>query len=87
MDFYLKSTECFTDRTVTVQVNFDGLPLFKSSSMQIWPILSLVEKFDGILQSDKKPFVIALYCNYCKAKKTTAFLSDFVLEVNELHKN
>ena len=80
-------TECFTDKTVTIQVNIDGLPLFKSSSMQIWPILGLVEKFDGILQCNKKPFVIALYCNNCKPKNITAFLSDFVLEVNELYKN
>nr|XP_047122559.1 uncharacterized protein LOC124806037 [Hydra vulgaris] len=55
--------------------------------MQIWPTLGLVEKFDGILQCNKKSFVIALYCNNCKPKNITAFLSDFVLEVNELHKN
>ena len=71
------------DRTVSIQINVDGLPLFKSSMMQLWPILGLVEIFDGILQCNKKPFLIALDCDG-KPKDIGAFLKDFVNEVNEL---
>lgn len=48
-------------QTFRLQLNVDGLPLFKSSSLQFWPIL-------GMLQEHcKKPFVIALYCEKSKA--------------------
>lgn len=34
-------------RIITIQINIDGLPLFKSSNIQLWPILGLIEKFEG----------------------------------------
>ena len=40
-----------------LQINVDGLPIFKSSQMQLWPILCLVE-----LSSITDPFVVAAFC-------------------------
>jgi Domain of unknown function (DUF4218) len=76
--------EGISDRTIAIQINVDGLPLFKSSTVQLWPILGLVENYNGILQCNRQPFVIALYCDNSKPKDITAFLADFVHEVNEL---
>jgi len=39
-----------------LQFNVDGLPLFKSSATEFWPILCLVQN------SDTHPFVVRLYC-------------------------
>lgn len=39
-----------------LQLNVDGLPLFKCSGMSIWPILCLLPQFLGT-----EPFVIGAY--------------------------
>lgn len=41
--------------TIKLQVNIDGLPLFKSSQMQLWPIL-------GKFPFESNPFVIGVFC-------------------------
>ncbi|ESP02012.1 hypothetical protein LOTGIDRAFT_111295 [Lottia gigantea] len=41
---------------VNIQVNIDGLPLFKSSSIQFWPILGRL-----LLPYTAEPFVIGIY--------------------------
>jgi hypothetical protein len=42
--------------TLNLQFNIDGLPLFKSSCTEFWPILCMVK------QSSAKPFLVGLYC-------------------------
>jgi len=42
--------------TLRLQINIDELPLFKSSSVQLWPILGLL-----LSVPMKEPVVIALY--------------------------
>jgi len=44
------------DCRLNLQFNFDGLPLFKSSSMELWPILCLITNISCT------PFVVGLYC-------------------------
>ena len=39
-----------------LQFNIDGLPLYKSSSGQIWPILATIENL-----TYNKPFTVALF--------------------------
>ncbi|KAK0156029.1 hypothetical protein N1851_001424 [Merluccius polli] len=43
--------------TLGLQINIDGLPLFKSSTLQLWPILGLL-----VTVPMKEPVVIGVYC-------------------------
>lgn len=58
---------------VMYQVNIDGLPLFKSASTQLWPIL-------GCLVNHKTPFLIGCFCGKSKPSDVTEFMNDFVQE-------
>ena len=49
-------------RTVSLQINTDGLPLYKSSSAQFWPILGLIQNYSVFFTKTRSdPFVIGLY--------------------------
>ena len=62
--------------TIQVQLNVDGLPLFKSTNEQFWPILGL------LVQATKpEPFTIGLFCGKSKPKDPEEFLHDFVAEM------
>lgn len=63
-----------------LQVNVDGLPLFKSSSTQFWPILGYVQNLPN-----HKPFVIALFAGN-KKPKLNEYMEDFVKDINNLEK-
>lgn len=65
--------------TILYQVNIDGLPLFKSSGIQLWPIL-------GQLVGTKKPFIIGCFCGSSKPTEVESFLNDFVREAKELER-
>ncbi|XP_065640505.1 uncharacterized protein LOC136073076 [Hydra vulgaris] len=68
------------DECVEVDINVDGLPLYKSSNLQFLPILCRVVKYFG------KPFVVAIYCGMSKPSSVDEFLGDFVLNANNLIK-
>ena len=71
---------------LTIQVNIDGLPLYKSSNAQFWPILGLIECFKNQVQTNKDPFVIGIY--FGNHKPTTLdFLTDFVSDVRLLERD
>ena len=58
---------------LSLQINIDGLPLFKSSSVQFWPILGLV-----LQEKVKNPFVIGLFVGHTKPNDVNAFLKYFI---------
>lgn len=58
---------------VSYQVNVDGLPLFRSSSMQLWPIF-------GRIISVKSPFLIGAFCGATKPSNVNEFLRYFIEE-------
>ncbi|XP_047670227.1 uncharacterized protein LOC125138348 [Tachysurus fulvidraco] len=61
-----------------LQLNFDGLPLFKSNSTQFWPIL-------GLLQGHTKaPVLIGLFCGTSKPNSLAEYLHDLVQELKML---
>lgn len=60
-------------RSIALDLNIDGLPLFKSSSTQFWPILGRVE---GHI------FVISLYCGTSKPP-LIPFLQKVISEMKE----
>lgn len=65
---------------IYLQINIDGIPLFKSSAKMFWPILCRVY-FDPMIF---KPFPVAIYSGNSKPKILSDFLQQFVLEINEL---
>lgn len=69
----------FLEDTLQLQVNIDGLPLFKSSNHQFWPILGRVENIPS-----KAPFVIGIFSGISKPTSLADFFHDFINEVNEI---
>lgn len=61
-----------------LQLNFDGLPLFKSTSTQFWPILGLLQGYT------KKPILIGLFCGTSKPNSLNEYLHDLVQELKLL---
>jgi hypothetical protein len=59
-----------------LQFNVDGIPLFKSSSLSLWPILCLIHNI-----GHKEPFVVGLFCGKVKPSSASEFLSDFVADL------
>ena len=66
------------EKPVLLQFNFDGLPLFKSSNIEMWPILCLSKVISS------KPFVEAIYCGVKKLHPLSDFLNNFVNELQSL---
>lgn len=69
----------FSERILCISFNIDGVPLFKSTNVQLWPILCSVKGFE--------PFVVALFCGSSKPDSLDNYLSDFLNELNELKRN
>lgn len=67
---------------ISLDVNIDGLPLFKSSTLDCWPILGRIVNFNNC-----KPFVIGIFCGRGKPDPLNIFLRQFVAEVVELNEN
>lgn len=67
------------DQVVRLQFNIDGLPLFKSSSTQFWPILCWAIK-------TKSVFPVAIFCGDQKPQDLDEYLKQFVIEVGDLVK-
>ena len=59
---------------ISLVVNIDSLPLFKSSKVKVWPILGKIFNFGN-------PFIIAMFCGTKKP------ISEFLKEVDFLVKN
>lgn len=66
---------------VKLLINIDGLPLFKSSKIQFWPILGMVENVPSIRQI---VFTIGVYCGKSKPKNISDYLKEFVGEIKKM---
>jgi hypothetical protein len=64
---------------ILLQINIDGLPLFKSTSGQFWPILGLVTNAEK-----RKPFVIGMYYGNSKPTSAKEYLQQFLVELHQL---
>jgi hypothetical protein len=64
------------NHTIKLKVNIDGVPLFRSSSSQFWPILGCFR--------DSKVFVIALFYGNAKPNSVKEYLNDFFEELSTL---
>lgn len=65
---------------IEVSFNIDGLPIFKSKNLSMWPIQCAVINIDEVKNS---PFVVALYSG-AKKPENLDFLHDFIEELQEL---
>jgi hypothetical protein len=63
---------------LSLQFNFDGLPLFKSCSLEFWPILCLMWQYNT------RPFVVGLYCGCKKPGNISEYMPDFICELGQL---
>jgi len=73
LEEYLEAKGC-----VTIDINMDGLPIFKNPPMKFWPILG------RLVGSHNKPFVIAVYFGSSDPSDLDLYLGDFCLEISQL---
>lgn len=62
-----------TTDTLTVRVNVDGLPLCRSSNMQLWPILGQIVELPKA-----NVFIIGVYAGPCKPESVNNYMHDFI---------
>nr|CAI5848798.1 unnamed protein product [Callosobruchus analis] len=60
---------------ISININIDGLPIFKSSRYEFWPILFNINEFPY------KPMIIGMYYGKGKPSNPNEFLSQFVEEL------
>lgn len=68
--------------TISIIVNIDGLPLFKSSKMGFWPILFKITEMPQV-----PALVIGIFSGPSKCEDLNSFLMPFVDELNEIMTN
>jgi len=68
----------FESNELKLQFNIDGLPLFKSSSVEFWPILCLAKN------TLTAPFVVGLYSGKKKPSSLNEYLDEFVRDLNSV---
>ena len=61
---------------LTIKINIDGVPLFKSTNVQFWPILCSMNNLE--------PYIVALFCGKTKPTPLIDFLNDFLQETQQL---
>lgn len=81
LDNLFSKLQAFPDSTIKISVNIDGLPVFRSKNIQLWPILCLVKNIQT------SPFAVGIFCGTSKPQPLDAFLEDFVCELNNLLDN
>lgn len=69
--------QCMTN--IEIQINIDGLPLFKSTNEQFWPILGRAVK-----PFASEPFIIGIFLGDKKPDDINIFLNDFIVELKKL---
>lgn len=67
------------DGHVSININIDGLPIFKSSANHFWPIIANIHELPHI-----HPMVIGIYYGGSKPKDANQFLSPMVDELLRL---
>lgn len=73
---FLAQNTMFSAEVLKIGFNVDGLPLFRSSNIQFWPILGIVKN-----TTQNKPFPIGIFCGTSKPIPLEKFLDDFINEL------
>ncbi|XP_055605845.1 uncharacterized protein LOC129754015 [Uranotaenia lowii] len=77
-EFCLRNLFDKLDRSISISINInvDGLPIFKSSLKNFWPILCSVQEFP-----EMPPFAVGIYYGTAKPKDASEFLTPFIDEL------
>lgn len=75
----LEHLDDFNSNHIELQINADGVPLYKSTGIQVWPILGL---FEG-----SYPFLIAVFCGESKRNNIEDFINEFLEEYQRLEQD
>jgi len=62
--------------TLTLRVKIDGLPLFRSNNVSLWPILGRIKEIPN-----SNVFVIGLYSGVTKPSNVQEYLNEFIQDV------
>lgn len=65
--------------TISLNFNVDGLPVYKSSTKNFWPILFNIQEYPEV-----KPLVIGIYYGISKPKDVATYLNSFIDELLQL---
>lgn len=68
--------------SISIKINIDGLPLFRSSNMQFWPILGITDQI-----FDSTPFPIGIFSGMSKPSPVNEFLKPLIDEVTSLEEH
>ena len=79
--FHAKELNCLLNSSIPLLINIDGLPIYKSSTYQFWPILGIVKG-----STSEKPFSIGIYGGNKKPASVTEFLNNFISEIKVLER-
>lgn len=65
--------------TLTLRINIDGLPLFRSSSLSLWPILGMIKEIP-----ECSVFVIGVYSGVSKPANVQEYLQEFIVDMKAI---
>jgi len=78
LNFLLQKELC--TKIIELDFNFDGLPLFKSTKMNVWPILCRSLSLESLY----KPFIVGLFTGKGKPEPIHLYLQDFIQELDNI---
>jgi len=81
-DGVIQPTGTGDTQVLQLQINVDGLPVYKSTNYQLWPILGTV-----VSCSAKVPFVTGMFGGHQKPGTVVEYLCDFVEECRLLEQS
>jgi hypothetical protein len=69
-------------RELLLQINVDGIPLYKSSKIGFWPILCFISNIN-----DHRLFIVSIFCGNGKPDCIESFFGPFIEEMERLESN
>lgn len=77
------SSNIYVEKKIRILVNIDGVPIYKNSSQQFWPILIEIFHEDYICN----PGIVAIYWGDSKPNDVDEYMEQFIQEANKLTEN
>ena len=72
----------YESKSISININLDGLPVFKSSKIEFWPILFNIHQMPEF-----PPMVIGIFCGTSKCTDLGQFLLPFVNDIKNAMAN